>query len=77
MLALLFGIIDVRGSDVALPLHSTLYTLHSIPYTLHPTPRLCRYVAAHLPFASIGTSLEPDRNLIGTSSEPHRNLTEG
>ena len=40
--------------------------LHFTPYTLH------RGFAALLPPVSIGTSLEPDWNLIGTSSEPHR-----
>ena len=35
------------------------------------------YLAGYMPLTSIGTSSEPDRNLIGTSSESHRNLTEG
>jgi hypothetical protein len=30
-----------------------------------------------MPSISIGTSSEPDRNLIGTSSELHRNFAEG
>ena len=31
-----------------------------------------RILAAHMPAISIGTSLEPDWNLIGTSLEPRR-----